>query len=363
MAETNLLNELKAMFPWIDQIGLSASWFQQTAANAASADEIVQLIRGTKQWKSRFPGIMRGDSTLRMSEAEYIRTETDYRTVLRQFGRDVDKNYSTPSQMIGFFDAEMDPNELRDRLTIYRQLEGPGGQRVREAFYVYADMDISVDDLFEAAIDPAAEQRLNLEYNQKAAALAPDYKAWIQRATQAGLNRVVDTLKRMQTQGAVTGQVVQRILAVDPNFAREIMHQLYKGTGGGGMTGALPLQDLLESFEYATIGAAAKGSGLELPTKERLMEIRNAGIERARAIQGYQDFGQNKEIYQAAVQRARGTKFGQKEFEQAAFLGDAAQASALEAGVGYMEGIGRSQGQFRFAEVDGRIGQRGLRVA
>lgn len=360
MAEPGLLAELRLMFPWMDQIGLSPAWFQTAAATAASSEELVQQIRGTEQWRSRFPGIYRGDGTMRGTEADYMRTEADYRNVLRQFGYDVDQNYKTPVTLVGFFEGEQAPDELRDRLTVYRHL-GASGRPTREAFYVYAGMEISTDDLFEAAVDPAAEQRLYSEYNQRAAALSPDYQGWITRATQMGLSRSVDALRRMQSLGATTGQVVQRLQSTDPNFAREIMHALYTGGGNvGGAAGTLPLQDLLESFEFATIGAAATSAGLELPTKERLAEIRATGVERAKQIQSYTEFGRNKEIFSAAVKRARGTNFGQTQFEGATFLGNAEDARALEAGVNYIEASGKQQGSFRFAEDNGRIIQRGF---
>jgi hypothetical protein len=60
------------------------------------------------------------------------------------------------------------------------------------------------------------------------------------------------------------------------------------------------------------------------------------------------------------VQRARGTGFGQREFEEAEFLGNAGRAQDLEQGFAYMEGIGRDQGNFRFTEQGGRISQRGF---
>lgn len=359
-----LLDDLQQAFPWLRQLGLSPAWLRNTAAEAASSAELVQAIRGTKQWQRRFPAIYRSDGTLRATEAEYIAREADYRKVLRDFGMDDGRRYINPQTLVGFFEGEISPDELQDRLTIYNHLRGPGGRRTRESFYVYAGLDISTDDLYEAVVDPAAEQRLQFLYNNRAAALAPDYQGWITRATQVGLNRVANTLKRLQDQGAVTGTAVQRLLAIDPGFAREVMNQIYRPIGArrvvGGNAEALPLQDLLEAFEFAAVGAAAQSAGLELPTLERLQEIRNIGVERSQAIQAYQSFGPNARIYAAAVKRARGVRFGQRQFEEATFFGDPRQTRNLEAGLAFMEARGQQEGSFRFTEESGRIRQLGL---
>lgn len=354
-----LMQELSATFPWMAQLGLSPGWFQNLAATAASSGEIVAKIRETPQYKGRFPGMTRADGTVRMNEQQYMAQEASYRNLLTQYGFDVAKDYAKPASLIGWFEGDVAPDELRDRLNVYKSVS-EGGQNIRDAFYVYAGMDISVDQLYDATVDPAAGQRLSDEYNQKIAASKFDYTTYITRATEVANSRVATALKDMQSRGAVTGQVVQRILATDPSFARQIMDQLYHGGDPNAQTGTLGLQDLLSAYEYAAIGAAAENAGLGLPTKERLAEIRAAGVDRAKAINAYSEYGKNSEAYRSAVERARGTTFSTKDFESATFLGDAAKSRDLTSGLGYMESAGRSQGSFRFREDAGRITQSGF---
>lgn len=359
-ADTNLWQELRQAYPWIDDLGLDARWFQDTASTVRSGAEFVATIRNTPQWKRRFAGIYDADGQMRMNEAEYVQTERAYRQVLRQYGVDVDGEYSTPSSLVGFFEAGMDANELRDRLQLWQHVKD-AGRPVRDAFYVYAGMSVSDDDLFEALIDPARDQQLWNEYNARVAQSPFDYELWITRATEVGLQHVAESLQDMQRRGEVTSAVVQRILSVDPNFARSIMGAIYTG-GATDPTNAagLPLQELLQAFEFAAIGGAAVGAGLEMPTLERLSEIRAAGVDRAKAISSYQTFGRDQGVISAAVQRVRGRAFSQSDFEAATFLGDARQSRALMQGLAREEAAGRSAGTFRFDEVGGRLVQRGF---
>jgi hypothetical protein len=230
---------------------------------------------------------------------------------------------------------------------------------VKDAFYVYAGMKISDDQLFEATVDPTASKRLSDEYNQRVAAQKFDYTTWITRATEVGLERVSAQLSQLQSQGAVTGQAVRTITQTDPNFARQIVDALYTGGGNGE---PLSLNDLMHSFEYAAIGAAATNAGLSLPTKDRIAEIRAAGVDRAKAQQTYSQFGVAKGQLGAASQRYGMGSFGQNEFEKAQFLGDVASQTQMQSALAAEQGAGKQQGQFRMEQGrQGGFTQQGLR--
>lgn len=355
---TSLLAELRSMFPWIDQIGLTPEFFQRLIADSASGEEMIARIRQEPAYRARFAGMWRQDGSLRMNEAQYMALENDYRSVLRQFG--FAGSYTTPQSFVGIFDSEMDPNELRDRLSTYRALQENAAE-VKDAFYVYAGLRVSDDDLYQAIVDPAAAQRLQDEYNARVAATTFDYGAWIQRATERGLERVTETLTNLQRSGALTGQAVQTILQTDPNFAKTVMDALYTNAGQPGET--MNLSSLLASFEYAAIGAAARRAGLELPTKDRVAMIRAAGIDRSRAAQAYQQFGQRAGQIDDAVRRATGGRFTQTDFENATFLGDAAAQGALGAGLAREDAAGQTVGTFSQRMSDaGRIVQSGMKA-
>lgn len=357
-APGDLLASLRDTFPWIDQIGLTPEFFRDLVAEGVNGAEMLARIRQAPQYKARFPGLWRQDGSLRMDEGQYVQQEQAYRQLLRQFG--YGDQYTTPQSLQGFFDGELDPNELRDRLSTYQNIQD-SGQQVKDAFYVYAGLRVSDDDLYQAVVDPAAAQRLQDEYNQRVAASTFDYETWINRATEVGLQRVADTLGALQKNGALTGSAVQAVLRTDPNFARRIMDALYTNAGQPGQT--LDLQDLVSSFEYAAIGAAARNAGFDLPTKERVAQIRAAGVDRARAQSAYLEFAKAGQArVDDAVRRATGGRFSQADFEDASFLGDGAKAAALQNGLAREDAAGQAAGGFN-PQMDrrGRLVQPGMR--
>lgn len=128
------LADLEVRYPWMKQMGISTSWFQEAAATSSGADEIVSKIRQTPQYKARFPGLYRKDGSMLMNEAQYLQTEASYRGLLRQYGFNVDE-YATPASLMGFFDSEMDGNELQSRLQTYTTIK-QSSQATKDAFYV-----------------------------------------------------------------------------------------------------------------------------------------------------------------------------------------------------------------------------------
>jgi hypothetical protein len=350
-----LLNELKARFPWLDQVGFSPEFFQNLVAESRSADEMIAKLREQPQYRSRFPALWREDGSIRMTEAQYLQTENSYRQVLQQYG--YNDSYTTPGSLKGLFDTNMDPNELNQRLDTYRKIE-TGSQAQKDAFYVYAGLRVSTDDLYEAAVDQAKGSELAAKFNQAAAKAQLDYPTFIARATELGLEKITATLTQLQANGIATGTAIQEILKTNPTFAQQMMDTLYQA----GETQTLSLSELLTSFELAAVGAAATGAGLALPTKERALELVSAGVTRAKASDVYSQYSQLRNLYSEAVRRAGLGDFTQADIEDAAFLGSAEDQSRLQAGLSREEAAGSRQGSFQVGQDRlGRFTQSGFR--
>lgn len=347
--------EIAAAFPWMQQLGLTPQWFQNVAAESSSTAEIVAKLRQSPEYKLRFPSINRADGSVRMNEAQYIAREGDFRTLLKQYGYDM-SSYSTPSTLGGFFDKEIDPNEFKQRLDVYQEL-GNSSQNTIDAFYVYAGITVSVDDLYSASVDPIAREGLSGQYVNAISGGKFNYQTFITRATQVGNRRVADALSALQSSGAVTSEAVNKILSIDPLFGEQIVDALYTGGDPGG-GGDLSLQELLSAFEYAGIGAAATNSNLVMPTRERVVEIRSAGIDRARAAEAYSSYGMNKNLWNAASMRSGGGGLTQTEFEDAAFFGDVDASAEIQRALASEKAAGVTPGGFRFVEDRGRVVQK-----
>lgn len=347
-------NDVVNANPWLKSLGISTGRLKQLAATSSGTSELMAKLRQEDVVKRRTQAMFRGDGSRRFaSEAELFQWENQVRGVLRQAGvyerPDGVARYGSPHSLIGFAESDLSPDEIRDRLQVWKGVKESGG-RAREIFYVYSGLTFGDDDLFEALVDPAAAQRLSLLVNKGVAEklVGPNaYQGWINRARQAGNGRIVNIINQSRRQGATNAAMLQRIINVDPQFANRMMDALY--TGGDPDAGDfLDLTSLLDAYEFMAVGAAAQGAGLELPTKARLQQIRAAGIERSQVIDAYRTFGLERDKLNAAVLRARGETFTRRDFEESQFFGDPDAIRKLESGEAYRQAAGRSQGQFAF---------------
>jgi hypothetical protein len=354
--------QIQTTFPWLSEVGLGLEWFRDVVSQATTPDYILARLRQTDQYKQRFVGLRRQDGTLRMNEAEYLNTEAAYRQLLQQYGFNL-ANYQRPQDLGSFFQADLDPNELRDRLDVYRNLE-TGSQNVRDAFFVYAGLDVSVDDLYSATVNPAVRDELMRTYSERIASSDFDYQKFMDRATELGLQRLANDLNELSAAGSVTSDQVQRILRTQPAQARQVMDVLYTGGQGAQASSFMGLQELLDAFEYAALGAVATGTGLDLPGIDRIREIRESGVNRQQLLSGYQDFARRGGQLSAALQRVQaGQKVTQSMFEEGAFLGQAQQSTRLGQAFEAESAAGRAGGGFRFDQNRaGDLFQRGLNV-
>ena len=201
-SKTNLVAELVGKYPWAKELGF-LDLIKRLAVEDATADQIVAEVRASDQYKKQFPGFSDLSGVRRFrDEAEYLRTRDDLRQVLKDFGV-YDPATDSPMDYVAFFDAGIDANELTERFGVYRELER-GSQELRDAFYVYGGLDVTVDDLFQAVVSPQFRQELQNEYDRSVAAQPLDYGTYIERAREVSTARVVETMERLRAVGPAT---------------------------------------------------------------------------------------------------------------------------------------------------------------
>ncbi|MEM9605896.1 MAG: hypothetical protein AAGA99_00650 [Actinomycetota bacterium] len=346
------IRELEATFSWVSEIGIDVRQIRDwiVTDGITNVASLVEKIRGTTQYKQRFPEIRRPDGTMRSDEGTYLRDEDSIRTVLRRFG-DSQYDYQDPADVAGFIRDGIDASELEQRFTRFNELER-SSQGVKDAFYIYTGREISTEDLYEIIIDPDAQQRLATEFNTQANSV--DYQTWISRATEVGLRRVVTELESLQRSGATTAEVVQGVQRLDPEFARQI-------TGALANSGPLQWDELVSAFEIAMIGGAASEQGFEIPDADRVERFRQAGVDRARALQAYGELGASGDLFNAAAQRAGLGGFSQQDFEDARLLFDGTAQARLENALGQEAAKGFETGSALLGRNEsGRIVNEGL---
>ena len=317
--EQGLLDAIRSQFPWLIVIGLD-QFVIDAIRQGGTIEEVLARVRQTPQYKARFPGLVRADGTRRFAtEAAYLQEEQRYRQVLIDFGA-FDPNNDSAFDYLAFLDQGITPEGLSRRFTVYRSLER-GSTELRDAFYVYGGLEVSVDDLYQAVVSPSFRQSMISTYDETIAKQDLNYETYITRATERGLSRVVETLRNMQTLGLVTGAAVSQMMSIDPNFAREMMGALFQSTGSD--TGTMSIDELLATFDYAMIGSAARESGFLLPDRQRIEQFRSAGVDRARALRGYSQAALLGTGLESFAARFNQDKIGQFGLEGAFVLGEA----------------------------------------
>ena len=343
-----------AAFPWLRQLGIGPqllTWVKDGYTDEA----IVGLTRQTEQWKQMFQGIVRPDGTLRMNESQYLQTKDAYSSLLFNY---TGQRVTDSAQIKALLDNEVSPAEFEQRLQVWDTLQRDGGD-VRSAFYVYAGMRLSDDDLYAYVVDPARREQLDAEYTQRAAATQLDYGTWITRAAEAGLQNVSDALVSMRNQGVATDEAIRRVQSLNPDMAVQMADLLYHG--GAPTAGSyLGLSELLRAFELAMIGSEATQAGFTLPDQQRVEAFRQAGVDRQKALDSYATLASQFGQIQGITGRI-GARFGQTEWESAQLLRRGPEVALLQQAAAQEAALGRASttGEFAF-DATGRLRQRGL---
>jgi hypothetical protein len=355
--QLNALATVRSLFPWIEALGGDAflEKVKQWVIQGFQPEGIVANLRQTPEYQRLFPGIRNPDGTMKMQEAQYLQRREEYKQLLRQYGLP-DYQYDDPNDTAVFFQNDIDPNELKQRLETYDAVRR--NRWIKDAFYVYAGLRVTDDDLYQAVVNPLFREDLGQRYLQAVGTQQIDYDTFLKRAAEVGLDRVAESLATNPPPGS-TGvvPVLQRATLDD---IKGYLAQLHMGTTGK----PLSLNELLHAFEAAVLGSTAIEQGLQLPSMERIEEFRQMGVDRARAMEAYSLFAQRGQQFAGAVQRANlGTGFTQSQFEEATLLNRAEQTQLLSRALDYEKALAQRAGGFGFSfDRTGRLRQGGLRV-
>jgi hypothetical protein len=356
----NALSYIRGLYPWLATLGVTdADLLRITSLDLPPAG-IVAEIRNLPAYLEATRGLRNPDGSMRADEATYFREREAVRLTLQTYGRqgyeyDAPEDFESIFDSMGISDAA---SQLEQRFQAWDNVMR-GGEDLREAAYVYAGIQMTDGDLYEIMVNPTRNQQFVDEYNAAAAAMPLDYDAWLGRATQAGLDRVVRRLEDLRGTGAVTDQAINQVRDLDPQFAAQMISSLYNG---GENARFLSLPELMRTVEYAMIGSAATASGFELPDAERVEQFRQAGIDRQRALEGYEVMATQGNRLNSAAMRANIGTFNQTDLENAIFLRQGQTSGLMQRAEAFDEALGFQAGSARAAisQRTGLVEQTGL---
>jgi hypothetical protein len=316
----------------------------------------VGLIRQTEQYRRRFVAIRAPDGTLLMTEAEYIATERNYYDVLQRYGYEA--AYGSAESYAAFFRNGITARDLDQRLGVYQAVQR-GSSHLRNAFYIFAGVSMSDDDLYSYIVDPNVRATADQVYRTRATSQTLDYPTYVKRVAEVATNDALRTLTNLSDAGMdVSGQtsaLMSSTPAVREAYADGMIQH---GRAGGFITSE---EHLVHSLELAMLGAAASEQGFALPSAARIEQFLSAGVDRTRALQEYGQFAARASALNAQSQRARGRGFGQYEFENATFLSSASDILTLTRAIAQERAVARGEGSFSLSQDrSGRLVQSGF---
>jgi len=354
-------------FSWARDLGLE-DMIRDAIENNLDDDVMIAQIRQSPQYLAAFPGITDEQGRMRfLDEADYVDQVRQYRNVLRDAGTIGDRlifdpNTESPLDYAAFMERGISTEELSQRLDTFRNLNN-ASSGVRAAFKAYANMDVPVEMLYQAVVDPKAATDLVSEYNQNVLDANYSYPEQLANWTDAIREQTLEQLTSLETQGVLPEGAMNRINALSGDEQQALVEALYIGD----VTENDPLlefDELAEAYQFAVIGGAASEQGLVAPSLERIRAIREAGINRAQALKAYGMYSGQKGLINAMLSRTNVqgqgmSAFTQSDFEEAVFLNQAAETDLLTRARQSEQALGRAGGGFATSMQGNRLRQTG----
>ena len=354
-------------FPWARDLNLGAM-ISAAVTEGIDDDVLIAQVRDTPQYLATFPGITDEQGRMRfVDEQAYVDQVREYRNVLIDAGSIGDREIfnprtENPVDYATLMERGISTDELQNRLDTYRDLTN-NSAHVRATFKIYANMDVSIDDLYQAVVDPEASRTLVGRYNENLLNANFDYSNWVANATEAALEATAETLSILEAQGALPEGAVATINALTDQQAQGLVEALYLGDRDN-EDPLLELDELIEAFQFALIGGAAAEQGLVAPSMARVGAFRQAGITRATALKGYGAYANQGSMIESMLSRTNiqgegAATFGQEEFENAVFLSQAPEVDLITRARQGEMARGRAPGGFATTARGARLAQPG----
>ena len=354
-------------FSWARDLGLE-DMIRDAIENNIDDDVMIAQIRQSPQYLAAFPAITDEQGRMRfLDEADYVDQVREYRNVLRDAGSIGDRlifdpNTESALDYAAFMERGISTEELSQRLDTFRNLNN-ASSGVRAAFKAYANMDVPVEMLYQAVVDPKTATDLIGEYNQNVLDANYSYPEQLANWTDAIREQTLEQLTSLEAQGVLPEGAMNRINALSGDEQQALVEALYIGD----VTENDPLlefDELAEAYQFAIIGGAASEQGLVAPSLDRVKAIREAGINRAQALKAYGMYSGQKGLINAMLSRTNVqgqgmSAFTQSDFEEAVFLNQAEETDLLTRARQSEQALGRAGGGFATSMQGNRLRQTG----
>ena len=149
------LRQARALLPWLPEslIRIYADSFAETQ----NRDIAIAEVRKSPEYNAVYPGNIRDDGTVRLSEQDYSAVKESYGLTLEDYGLNTEYFSNTFTKLI---EAGVSPNEFRARIESARSGFVENVPAVKEYYSQNFGLDLNDNQIFASIIDPDVGQAI-----------------------------------------------------------------------------------------------------------------------------------------------------------------------------------------------------------
>ncbi len=201
------LREARALLPWLPEslITIYANNFAETQ----NRDIAIAEVRKSPEYSAVFPGNIRDDGTVRLSEQDYSSVKESYGLTLEDYGLNTEYFSNTFTTLI---EAGVSPSEFKARVESARSGIVENVPAVKEYYSQNFGLDLNDNQIFASIIDPEVGEAI-LQGRITQAQIGGE-------AQSRGFQLSTDEVQALQRAGLTQSQARQLFAAAESEVPR-----------------------------------------------------------------------------------------------------------------------------------------------
>ena len=201
------LREARALLPWLPEslITIYANNFAETQ----NRDIAIAEVRKSPEYSAVFPGNIRDDGTVRLSEQDYSAVKESYGLTLEDYGLNTEYFSNTFTTLI---EAGVSPSEFKARVESARSGIVENVPAVKEYYSQNFGLDLNDNQIFASIIDPEVGEAI-LQGRITQAQIGGE-------AQSRGFQLSTDEVQALQRAGLTQSQARQLFAAAESEVPR-----------------------------------------------------------------------------------------------------------------------------------------------
>jgi len=227
--------QIEDLLPWLSGKGNLLQEYTNQYIETGSAEFALAAVRNTEEYAEFYPGIKRGDGSLRMNESQYEQVREGYYRILLE--NDLNPIvFESAGKVAALIAGDVSVSEFKGRIESSRQAfrDNPIAEEIKQYYSANFNIDLSDNAVFAAALDPDVSIGI-LQGQIQQSELGAE-------AALRNLDLSTEQAQRL-IQAGITQAGGQRLFS----RASEYIQRLNRLRVAQGRTNEIELQDIIES--------------------------------------------------------------------------------------------------------------------